>query len=212
MAKSQYQSTEIMRVRFSPFVNATTGAYIIGTDTCTLNYRPPGGAPASVAMAWDSSIQMWYYDFLVAGYVQGEWRFRAVSSDAAALPQWKTIVWGDYVDDVTLGKTAAASADTKLGLPAVTVSDDIAAIDVKVGAPAVSLAADLAAVGGDVTSIEADVISLRKIATNRWKQDATLKQYLVYNDDGVTVLFRFNTFDDSGVPAGSRVFERRPVP
>lgn len=212
MAKAQFQSGETMRIRFSPFVNAVTGAYIIGTDTCNLNYRPPGGAPAVVAMSWDAAIQMWYYDFVVGSYVQGEWRFRAVSSDVNALPQWKTIIWGDYVDDITLGLTAAAaaqvsagSADTKIGVPAVTVSADIAAIG------SVGSVTALIGVPEGATLCD-DVLFLRKIGTNRWKQDAALKQFIVYDDDALTILFRFNTFDDAGVPAGTRVFERRPTP
>lgn len=237
MAKAQFQSTETMRIRFSPFVNSVTGAYIIGTDTCQLNYRAPGGAPAAVAMTWDAGIFMWYYDFVVGSYIQGEWRFRAVSNDANALPQWKTVVWGDYVDDITLGKTAAAaaqvsaaaaqvsaaSADGKIGAPAISVTADIAALDTKIGLPAVTVSADIAAIGsiGSVTALIGvpegatlcdDVKFLRKIGTNRWKQDAALKQFIVYDDDALTILFRFNTFDDAGVPAGTRVFERKPTP
>jgi len=211
MAKAQFQSTETMRIRFSPFVNAVTGAYIIGTDTCQLNYRPPGGAPAAVAMSWDAGIQVWYYDFVVGSYVQGEWRFRGVSNDVNALPQWKNVIWGDYVDDITAAKTAAAaaqvssgSADTKIGAPVATVSLDIAAISTKIGAPAISVSADIA-------GLDTDIIKLRKVATNRWKQDVALKQFIVYDDDGLSILFRFNTFDDTGVPAGTRIFERRPI-
>jgi hypothetical protein len=236
MAKAQFQSTEIMRIRFSPFVNSVTGAYIIGTDNCTLNYRPPGGAPAAVAMSWDAGIHLWYYDFAVPAYVQGEWRFKAVSDDVNALPQWKTVIWGDYVDDITLGKTAAVAGaatgttiDGKVGAPAVTLAADIAAIGTVgsvtalIGVPAVTVSADIAAIGsvGSVTALIGapegatlcdDVKFLRKVGTNRWKQDAALKQFIVYDDDALTILFRFNTFDDAGVPAGTRVFERKPTP
>lgn len=152
MGKSQFLSSEIMKIRFPPFINSVTGAYIIGTDACTLFFRRPDNSLANVPMVWDANIFIWTYDFAVIGYMQGEWRFRGVSTDPNALPQWKTgIYWGDYVDDIR---------------------------------------------------------TIRKIQTNRWRVDVALRQLIMYEDDGVTIMRTWNLFDDAGVPSGTRVFER----
>lgn len=146
--KAQYQSTEAIKLRFAPFVDHTTGHYIIGTDTCNVTRLKPDGTNDTVAMSWNATIQMWTLDIAVGSYQQGEWRFHAVSNDANAQDQWKVIFWGDYVNDTI-------ALNTKLGTPvAGTVSLDIAAIQTKLGTPAgASVSVDIATLQSTLTTI-----------------------------------------------------------
>ena len=98
--KTQFVPTEPMQIRFAPFVDKTTGAYILGTDECTLTIKRPGGAliaPAPTAV-WDTDVHLWHLDLDVGTYYeQGEWRIEAESNDPNANPQWHVLTWGDYV-------------------------------------------------------------------------------------------------------------------
>lgn len=54
-----------------------------------------------------------------------------------------------------------------------------------------------------------EVELLRKVQTGRWKIENN--QITFYDDDGVTPLFVFNTFNRRGVPAMANIMERVPV-
>jgi hypothetical protein len=134
--KSQFQSTEKLRIRLTPFVNSSTGSYVLtGADTCILTIEKPDGSVytgSTVSATWDSVAKLWYYDILAVNYVQGEWRVYAVSSDATSLQKWAVYLWGDYVDDITLARTAAESANTRIGTPGgASVSADLTAVKTK---------------------------------------------------------------------------------
>ena len=179
LMKSQFQSTEKLRVRLPPFLNKTDWSYIMGTDTCTIKIKCPdttvltsgsGGVPAA---AYDSDVKMWILDLDVSFYTAhhhtstDEWKVYAESSDSNMVPQWASYFWGDYVDDT---------------------SDIIA----------------------QQTALGADLTILKKISTGRWRITSG-NQFLIYDSDGSTVLYRFNLKDLVGLPTSGNIYERVPV-
>lgn len=210
MSKNQFQSTESLKIRLPPFLDKTTGDHIIGgADTVTLTIERPDttllpGGPHTAT--YDATVDMWVFTILVASYQQGEWRVKAVSNDVNAIPMWRYYQWGDYVDDITTGKTAAQSADTKLGTPVgASISADIAAV--QTAASNAETAA--AAAQSSSAAAAADASQVRKVEVNRWKVQGT--QLLIYEDNGTTVFKAFDLKDDAGAPSATRIFERVPV-
>lgn len=63
-----------------------------------------------------------------------------------------------------------------------------------------------------LNSLVSDVSLLRKIETNRWKLDKNTLQMIMYDDDQVTPLLKFNLFDRNGAPNVEEVFERTQAP
>jgi hypothetical protein len=51
--------------------------------------------------------------------------------------------------------------------------------------------------------------NILKLLKNRWK--VVSNQLVIYDDDGTTVLFTYNLFDDNSLPTMTRIFERVPV-
>lgn len=179
LMKSQFQSTEKLRVRLPPFLNKTDWSYIMGTDTATIKVKCPDGAVLTSgsggvpAAAYDTDVKMWILDLDTSYYTAhqhvstNEWKVYAESNDANMVPQWASYNWGDYVDDST----------------------DVLAL--------------LAVIGADVTV-------LKKIGTGRWRV-TTGNQFLIYDTDGVTVLYRFNLKDLAGLPTSDNIYERTPA-
>jgi hypothetical protein len=174
--KIQFQSTEKLRVRLPPFLNKNDWSYIMGTDQATLYIKCPDGTLLQTGVGgvpvptYDSDVRMWSVDLDVSYYTAhadpstNEWKVYAVSDDANYVPQWASYFWGDYVDDVTTAKTSAGSADTKLGTPAVTVSDDIAAV--KTDTAAIKLKTDnLPADPADESLLEAAIAGVQADTT-----------------------------------------------
>lgn len=66
---------------------------------------------------------------------------------------------------------------------------------------------------GTITQL--DVINrIDKFQKNRWKIFETgeyANQLVIYDDDGITILHRFNLKDKDGNPSNQNVFEREPV-
>lgn len=216
--KGQFQSTETLRIRLSPFIDKTTGNYIIaGTDVCTLTIVRPNGAlytGSTVTATWDSLAKIWYYDISTGSFEAGEWRVYAVTNDANGLPKWAVYYWGDYVDTIA----TITTVNTRIGSPVgasisadiANVDSDLAAVNTRIGAPVgASISADIAAVKADAVSILADLSDLYQLAAGRWRVQGT--QLIVYGPDDVTPLLVFDLKDDAGVPSGTRVFERVPV-
>jgi hypothetical protein len=107
--KDQFQSTEALKVRFPPFVNKSTGDEILGTDTCTVTYKKPDNSTGSLSATWDTDIQLWKLDIASGSYMQGEWLFKAVSSDTNGRTQRKSLQWGDYVGNLDVAVTTRAT-------------------------------------------------------------------------------------------------------
>lgn len=106
--KTQYASTEDLRLVFSPFFDVSIGAYVVGgVDTITLVVKKPNGTlltPAPTPV-FDADTNFWVVDIPVVSYLQGGWLVKATSDAANTLPQYRAFTWGDYVSDlVTLRK------------------------------------------------------------------------------------------------------------
>ena len=54
-----------------------------------------------------------------------------------------------------------------------------------------------------------EVVLIRKILTNRWKIIGN--QLIIYDDDGETVLLKFDLKDKDGNPTETNVYERVPT-
>ena len=61
---------------------------------------------------------------------------------------------------------------------------------------------------GTITQLE-DITAIKKVQLNRWR--ILNNQLLIYDNDGVTVLYTFNLKDSSGNPAEANVYERVPT-
>ena len=108
--KTQFQSAEIMQVRFPAFYDKVADAYVTGgVDICTVVARKPDGSTAtyndvsSPAVTWDSITHTWILNIPTGSFLAGLWRMKASSNAANTFPQWESYHWGDYVDDITLG-------------------------------------------------------------------------------------------------------------
>ena len=113
MAKSQFQSTEDLLIRLPPFISTEDGSYFLVGSDCTLVVVKPDGtlyAGAIDAPAQDANTGHWKSRIAAAHYIQGVWTIKATSTDTGALEQFREIIWGDYVDDITLTKTQATTA------------------------------------------------------------------------------------------------------
>jgi hypothetical protein len=236
--KDQFQATEVLRVRITPFLDKVTGDFIMsGTDTVTLTIRKPDGTlhtGGTVTATWDSTTKLWIYDVSTGSYQQGEWRVHAVTNDSNSQgPKWQLLTWGDYVEDITLARSTAQSINTKLGTPTgASVSADVAAVktdttaikaktDSLPASPANEITLNSVATEVGLTKIAAqaaqsssaaaasDTAIVRKINVGRWKVIGT--QLVLYELNGVTEFMRFDLSDELGNPSGTRIFERTPV-
>lgn len=57
----------------------------------------------------------------------------------------------------------------------------------------------------------ADIETIRKIETNRWRIDTGANTLTFFDDDGTTPLFVFDLLDAAAAPSTGDVFERDPV-
>jgi hypothetical protein len=157
MAKSQFQSTEDMLIRFSPFINSTTGESIIGTDTATVTIKKPNNSTITPSMVWDTDVHIWTLSLAYGVYyAQGEWKFEAVSNDPDAFHQWKVLQWGDYVGDISTAASEATGANsqaTGANTQATGAHTGVDTLATTVGSPSISIAADIAATKAAVLAL-----------------------------------------------------------
>ena len=66
-----------------------------------------------------------------------------------------------------------------------------------------------ASISADVAAVKTDAALGRKMVTNKAIENNN--QYIVYDDDGTTVLKTFNTYDQTGTPTTTNIFRRTPV-
>lgn len=59
-------------------------------------------------------------------------------------------------------------------------------------------------------TIDVNIDILIKIETGRWKIDTSTHEFIIYDSDGVTELYRFSLKDASGNPSSESVYERVP--
>jgi hypothetical protein len=108
VVKTQYASTEALRLSFPPFFDVAHGVYVVGgVDTPTVVVKKPNGTLLSPAptLVYDIDTNFWVVDIDVGDYMQGDWLVKATSDAADTFPQYRALTWGDYVSDlVTLRK------------------------------------------------------------------------------------------------------------
>ena len=105
--KSQFISTEPLDVLLSPFLG-TSGEYITtGIDVITLTLKAPDATIYNPTAVWDSDVSMWVAQLLSTEFQEGEWLLYGASSVSGSLPQFSTLWWGDYVDDIPETRQAA---------------------------------------------------------------------------------------------------------
>jgi hypothetical protein len=212
--KDQFQSSEALKVRFPPFVNKTNGDEILGTDTCTVTYKKPDNSTGSLSATWDSDIQLWKLDIASGSYMQGEWLFKAVSSDTNGRTQRKSLQWGDYVSNLD------ALVSSRLATSGYAAPDNSGIADIKAKTnnlpsnPASQTNLDAAvssrlAASAYTAPANADIVIIRKMIANGWKVQGT--QLIVYDDNGTDIYKVYDLKDDSGNPSSTRIFQRVPL-
>ena len=234
MPKYQFQRTESLVISIPPFLDKDTGNYIWDTDTCTMALKRVGALPGTIiepTPTRDPDTGHWVVTVPPpAPFVAGTYLLYAASTGVGTpLEQLREYTWGDYVDDITIAKTAAQSADGKataikaktdvpaaiaaaadvaaVGTAVAGVGTAVAGVNTKLGTPVVSVSADLA-------TMQAVVTVLQAVAAGKWIIDTVTKQLIVSKSDGLggwTEVARFDLFDKSGVPSSSQIYRRIPV-
>lgn len=107
--KSQYIASEVLRIVIPPFLNTDDNSFIVTGDAVTLTIKKPDNtllAPAPTAVR-DGDTDFWVAEVPLDDFQSGEWLVKAESDDADSLPQYKLLLWGDFMDDIlqaTLGR------------------------------------------------------------------------------------------------------------
>lgn len=104
--KAQFVSTEVLRIILPPFL-LTSGVYVIGTDVATLTAKAPDDTILNPTASFDSDIDQWVASIPVVSFQAGEWLIYATSNAALSFPQFLSLWWGDYVDDIQEARQAA---------------------------------------------------------------------------------------------------------
>lgn len=60
---------------------------------------------------------------------------------------------------------------------------------------------------GQINALLNDVQLLKRVLTNRTRLDTNTNELVTYQEDGVTELYRQNTFDSAGNPSSTDIFE-----
>lgn len=117
--KAQYIASEDLRIVIPPFLKTTDNTFITTGDVVTLTIKKPDDtllAPAPTAVR-DGDTDFWVASVPKAQFQSGEWLVKAESDDPDALPQYRLLVWGDFLDDIfqaTLGRWKIESNQLKL--------------------------------------------------------------------------------------------------
>jgi len=107
MAKTQFVSSEPLRLVFFPFFDKVANEYVTaGTDTPTLVVKKPNGTLLTPAptLVFDSDTNFWVVEVATGSYMEGDWLVKATSDAANTLPQYRIFTWGDYVDELPILK------------------------------------------------------------------------------------------------------------
>lgn len=117
--KAQYIASESLRIVIPPFFNTADNTYITTGDVVTLTIKKPDDTlytPAPTPTR-DADTDFWVAEIPVGQFLAGEWLIKAESDNPDALPQYRLLLWGDFVDDVfqaTLGRWKIESNQLKL--------------------------------------------------------------------------------------------------
>ncbi len=107
--KSQHIASENLRIVFPPFLNTATQGFHTSADVATLVAVKPNGdvfTPA-LTLVRDTNTDHWAVEIAAVNFEIGTWTFKATSDGANAQPQYQSLVWGDYLDDIfqaTMGR------------------------------------------------------------------------------------------------------------
>lgn len=104
--KSQFVSAEDLDILLSPFMLAD-GTVVPGTDTLTIVAKAPDTTIINPTATYDVSAGRWVASIPAASFQEGEWLIYATSDAAGTFPQFSSLWWGDYVDDIPETRQAA---------------------------------------------------------------------------------------------------------
>lgn len=107
--KTQFSSTEDLRIVFPPFIDKTTGDQFLGTDAVTLTIKRPNatllGTPP--VPLFDTDVNLWTTTVAASLFMEGDWLIFAESDESSTQGQNQVLTWGDYVDDIQETRQAA---------------------------------------------------------------------------------------------------------
>jgi hypothetical protein len=75
-----------------------------------------------------------------------------------------------------------------------------------------TLKSDASTIKTNLLTVQSDVSALKKATVNNTKIDVNTNIYTVYDDDGITPLYRYDLFNKLGQSASASVYERRRKP
>jgi hypothetical protein len=129
-----------------------------------------------------------YLDFGTSTFQAGFVDEPMVEVDATNIPGVYEVVWDSSQEVTAPGEYVATYVNT--GSAQLTQSENISFI----------------------LNHTAEVETIRKITKNRKKYDSVASTITIYDDDGTTVLFTYNTKGDGGGPSGlNPIFEVIPI-
>lgn len=107
--KAQFIASENLRIVFPPFLDTATSTYVTAADIATLTVVKPDGSLFTPAptLVRDANSDIWSVEIAAADFEIGEWFIKATSDAVNTLPQYRGIIWGDYMTDIrqaTLGR------------------------------------------------------------------------------------------------------------
>lgn len=117
--KAQYIASENLRIVIPPFLDTSSGSYITSGDVVTLTIKKPDNtllSPAPTATR-DGDTDFWVAEVDVADFQAGEWLIKAESDDANSIPQYRFLLWGDFLDmlfQAALGRWKIEGTQLKL--------------------------------------------------------------------------------------------------
>jgi len=123
--KSQYTSTEPLQLSFPPFFDGSSRTYVIdGLGTTQFTLKKPDNTTQIVAASFDSDVKFWTAQVAPASFQEGIWLVKAVSNVANTVDQFRSLVWGDYVDDIGEARQAALGRWRIIGTQLIIYEDD----------------------------------------------------------------------------------------
>lgn len=105
--KGQFISIEPLEISLRPFLDSSGNHIVTGSDVITLVLKAPDTTIHNPTATWDSTVNMWVSQLAVVNFQEGEWLLYGVSDVAGSLPQFRSLWWGDYVDDIPEIRQAA---------------------------------------------------------------------------------------------------------
>lgn len=125
------------------------------------------------------------------------------------LDGWKLRLWNGTYSITIIGTVITSDGSSPLAIPIWGTSQ----VEFRTGTTATIIkpivgSSEQISIAEKVWTVT-DGAKVRKITTNRWKIDGN--QLIIYDEDGTTVLMRFDLKDKEGIPSETNVYERVPV-